>query len=259
MPVRRFHVNDLSPDRVALDEADAAHARKVLRLAAGDAVTLLDGRGGRAVGRIEQVADQVIVRIDERQTIQPPAVALHMATAIPKGSRAEVMVEKLSELGVDRLIPLRTDYSVVDPGAGKLRRFERLAEAAAKQCGRVWRMDVVEPTDFTTLISQADPATTWLTDVPAELHDLQGLDPRRAIIDLMRRQRAGAILVLVGPEGGWSDAERQAARDARWGRWSFAEHVLRVETAALAGAALLAEARYQAGRSPENMPEIHDV
>jgi 16S rRNA (uracil1498-N3)-methyltransferase len=59
----------------------------------------------------------------------------------------------------------------------------------------------------------------------------------------MRQQGTGRILVLVGPEGGWSDAERKAAREAGCGTWTFAEHVLRVETAALAATALLAEAR----------------
>jgi 16S rRNA (uracil1498-N3)-methyltransferase len=135
MTVRRFYCPDLTAPQVELDRDDAQHARKALRLAAGHTVELFDGQGTLATGRIEEMTRRCVVEVAERRSVEPLTPRIDVAVAMPKGSRADVMVEKLSELGADRLIALVTERSVVEPREAKMARFGRMAVESAKQCG----------------------------------------------------------------------------------------------------------------------------
>jgi 16S rRNA (uracil1498-N3)-methyltransferase len=230
MSTHRFYCASLANSTVELDAEQAAHARKSLRLAVGDTVELFDGRGSSASATVTQLKRTLQARITDLRHVDPLAPSLTLATAVPKGPRADTLIDAAAQLGVDVLIPLVTTRSVVDPGEGKQRRFERIALEAAKQCHRDYLMQLEPPTDFAKVLRTADHDTKLIADAPAD-NASPPAPPNFAA--------AKHIIVLIGPEGGWTDEERQFAAAANFRRWSFGPHVMRIETAALAAAAII--------------------
>jgi 16S rRNA (uracil1498-N3)-methyltransferase len=228
MTARRFYCPNLRLGRLALEPDEAQHIRRVLRLAPGDHIHLFDGQGSRATGVIADTTRDVLVDVQTVTQAPPPQPWIDLATAVPKGSRADVLVEKAAELGADRWIPLLTERSVVDPREGKLDRFDRLAVAAAKQCGRDRLMLIDPPTDLKSLLQRAGEwDRLWIADTGESVQILP--------TDLATSQR---VIILIGPEGGWSDAERNAAISSGFSPIRLGPHVLRIETAAMAALAI---------------------
>jgi len=251
MALRRFYLSDLDEPTVQLGEDEARHARKSLRLAEGDRVELFDGGGTVARGTIERLAREMTVRIDERRHDPPPRPRLDLAVAVPKGARADELVESLVQLGADRLVLMRTDRSVVDPRRGKLERLERIAIEAAKQCGRSHLMAVEPTADFDRVIAEADHEVRLMADLPDETANdaadssrpVQNLHPASAQWEwITRLKSASSLLVLVGPEGGWTGRERETAQKAGFEPWRLGPYVMRIETAAAAAAAIVRHA-----------------
>jgi 16S rRNA (uracil1498-N3)-methyltransferase len=233
MSDRRFHHANLDAAQVELDAEQAAHARRSLRLQVGDDVELFDGQGGAAAGRIVQCDRGVRIAIESRRRIARPVPWIDLATAVPKGARADVLVEKASELGADRLTPLICQRSVVEPGENKLERFSRLAIESAKQCGRSHFMAIQPPTPLRAFLAQADHDRRLIADEAA------GRDPGETVQNLLGDLGGVARLaILVGPEGGWSESERIEAKQAGFQPVRLGPNILRVETAALAAVAI---------------------
>ncbi len=230
MAIRRFYCENLSNASVELHPDDAVHARKVLRLAVGHTVHLFDGRGTTAEGTLIELTRRCVVDVTKRNDTPRLLPGVDVAVALPKGSRADVLVEKLSELGADRIIPLITERTVVEPRPAKLERYERMAIESAKQCGRAWLMQVSPPTPFDVMLRDSDHDTRLIAD----MQQLQPTEDQASKLSEAKR-----VLVMVGPEGGWTDNERTAARDAGFTAWCFAPYVLRVETAAIAATACI--------------------
>ena len=214
---------------IALDADQARHARKALRLMAGDAVVLLDGQGHLAYATLRNDDPRsALCTISRIQTVAPTTPLIELATAIPKGPRGDAMINDLAQLGVDRLIPLTTARSVVDPRDHKLHRYARAAAEAAKQSGRAWFMQIQPTSAFADAIAcdadlklVADPYAQPIADLTARLAS------------------ASTVRVIVGPEGGLTDDELAAADQAGFERWRFSPNVLRIETAAAAAVAIL--------------------
>lgn len=247
----RFHTPDLSGDVVTVSGAEARHAASVLRVKAGDEVELFDGQGSEITGIVQTIgAESMIVAVRSRMTKSPePSIActsLILATAIPKGPRADWMVEKCAELGVLELRPIHFERSVVDPGAGKLDRWRRLAVAAAKQCGSATAMTIAEPGTVSTLIAGIGRSACVFglpNAAPGNLADeLQSITNST--------KRFNPVIVVVGPEGGLSSRELIKLMDAGATPVSWARTVLRIETAGVAAAAVFAS--YAAGYAPRN-------
>lgn len=218
----------LSESVVDLDEAESHHAARVLRLRVGDAVTLFDGAGRLAQGVAASVGRRVAVRLSRVEDVPAPAPAIDVAAAVPKGSRADAMVEQLSQLGANRWIPLRTQRSIVDPRDSKLDRFARAAIESAKQCGRAHVMQI---SGTMTL------AELWRLEHDLRLIASPGQQGGGDIAALLRQ--AQRVLILVGPEGGWAEEELNDAALAGCRPWSLGPHILRIETAAAAAAAVV--------------------
>lgn len=221
-----------------LDAEETRHARKVLRLSAGDRIELFDGRGHLADAELMEFLKTragvtTVCRVGETRAVPEVRPRITVASAVPKGPRAEAMVNQLGQLGADVFVAVRCERSVVEPGGGKIERFEKAALAAAKQSGRPWMMRVEAMSDLTAVLAR--PKSVGLV-----------LDPGgSANADLPEALRAAEeVVVLIGPEGGWSDAELAAAQDAGFGRWRINLNTLRIETAAAAAVGLL---RYLAG------------
>lgn len=230
--MRRILLPGLHPGEIDLPPSQAHHVREVLRLGPGDQIEVFDPTGKVANARIiPGTAQGVRVLIEKVDPPVPTAVALTVAAALPKGPRADWMIEKLSELGTDRFIPLQTDRSVVIPkGSGKQQRWMRLAEESAKQCGRnrVMCIDpLVElPQLVQTLAAKASPA--WYLSIAPEA---------RSILQMVAETPA-FLTLLIGPEGGWTPSEIEGFMATGVPAVRLTPTTLRVETAAIAAAAI---------------------
>ena len=223
---RRVHVPALHVGRLSLPADQAHHVRDVLRMAVGDDLELFDAAGGTAAGRVAVMAsDGVAVDVAAVAAAARPAVSLTVAAAVPKGDRADWMVEKLSELGVARFVPLAAERSVVLPGGrNKAERWERLAVESAKQCRRAGVM-VVDP--VTPLAAVLGGPAGWVLSTTGDASPVAAM----AV--------PPELTVLVGPEGGWTAGESDRCAAAGWAAVSLGRTVLRVETAAVAVAAVV--------------------
>ena len=229
----RFFVPDLAEAQgtVALPPSEAHHAAHVLRLGAGAVVELFDGRGTVAAGRLAEVGRRrVTAEVGRTWTVDRPAgPRVHLAFAVPKGSRADWLIEKATELGAASLVPVMFERSVAGKDALSAAKGERWlghAVAAAKQSG----------TDFLPRIGPATRLEAFLQAAAGAL--LLVGDPGEGAVTvpeaLERRRQGEDVWILVGPEGGLADRERDSVRAARAVPVRLGRSVLRIETAALA-------------------------
>jgi len=234
MADRFFSDVPITSDRVALSGAEAHHLIHVLRAAPGVRVVLFDGLGDEFQAVVAQITRRsVALDIESRETIDRELpFDLTLATAMPKGDRQRWLVEKAVELGVTRIVPLRTARSVAQAVDAALARLRRAVVEASKQCGRNRLMQIEAPQDWANYATSADPASLRLLAHPnaGKTLNFGGLSenaPKR-------------ILVAIGPEGGMTDSEVSMAIDAGWMAVDLGPRILRIETAAVALAALAA-------------------
>jgi 16S rRNA (uracil1498-N3)-methyltransferase len=207
------------------------HLTHVLRGRPGDRLTVFDGSGTEAeaeIVRLSKTAASLHLGVRRRDS---PATdrEIVLATAVPKVDRFRWLVEKVTELGVERLIPLQTARSVVSPGALKLDKMRQAVIEACKQSGRNRLMEIEAPTSWRDFVSGSMPTSRAFLADPAgdSIPDLADL-----------RQKRQRVLLIVGPEGGLTEVERHEAMDAGARPVTLGPHILRIETAALAMAAL---------------------
>jgi 16S rRNA (uracil1498-N3)-methyltransferase len=224
----RFYVNSpVQPGTVVLQGPEAHHLRTVCRLRPGDQVCLFNGDGREYPARITALDRRTAtlevlgVEMPEREL----GFRLEAAAPLPKGDRAQFLLEKLTELGVAHFVPLQTVRSVVHPRETKLEKLLRYVIEASKQCGR-------------NCLLQVGPLTTWQEycqrpDLPA----LRVLgDPSGGALPATPGVDAA---FAVGPEGGFTAEEVALARGAGWQLVALGPRILRVETAAIGLAVLL--------------------
>lgn len=230
MPARFYCPDPPHDGRLQLNADESRHLIRVCRLGIGDRIEIFDGRGCVATARVaSDRVPGVEVHLEADWQPEPPApVSLTLASAVPKGDRFDWLIEKATELGVDRLIPINTDRSVVDPRGSKLDRLRRSIIEAAKQCRRARLMVLDDPIEWTGLIAAFPRSLRMLAD-PA------GIPPHR----WPPIPRGGSVVLAVGPEGGFTHEERELARDSGWLTIQYSVNTLRIETAGLAGCAAL--------------------
>ena len=222
----RAHVASLeglvAGEIVSLEAAQAKHLTRVRRLADGAAVVAFDDAGRVAAAVLD--GDSLRLTADPADPARGDGgEALTVYAATPKGSRADWMVEKLSELGAGRLVPLACARGVVEPGAGKLDRWARLARESAKQSRRGGVMSLGPVTPLADALAQvAGTAAVVLTT------ELPGARPFDGV----------ASAVFVGPEGGWTAGELSAFAAANVTPARLSASVLRIETAAICAASV---------------------
>jgi 16S rRNA (uracil1498-N3)-methyltransferase len=220
--LRRVHTPQLQAGAIALDERASKHARDVLRLSEGAEVEVFDDVGNVAVAVIHALRPQVIVHVRSLAPSPQRLPELTIASAIPKGERADWMIEKLSELGVSRFIPLATGRSVVLPeGRNKRQRWLRIATESAKQSRRIGVMKIDELTPLSQAVTQASRPCFHLA--PHAQIPISSVSP---------------AMLLIGPEGGWTDEEVQHFEQADVRPLKLTDTILRIETAAIAAAAV---------------------
>jgi 16S rRNA (uracil1498-N3)-methyltransferase len=230
-----------------LHEADREHALRVLRVAPGERILGLDGRGRAWELEVESVQRRGLkLRPRGSPRTEPPPGSpdaplpwIEVACPLPKAGRAEVMLDRLTQLGLARLVPLRCERSEPQTrGASKGRseRLERAARESLKQCGRLWLPEIAHPEDLEGLLEKSCPRV--LLDPAAEAslsRVLCACGPRSAWT------RAAPLLLIAGPEGGFSPRESAALRASGALPARLAPHVLRIETAVEAALAVAVE------------------
>ena len=209
-------VADLDAPR--LDPADDHHLTRVLRLRHGDALVLGDGAGRWRPARLGDPPEPT-GPIESRSRLAPE---ITVGFALVKGDRPELVVQKLTELGVDRIVPFRAARSVVrwdgERAEKAVTRLRAVARAATQQAHRPWLPEITEVADLAALLQLPDVAVAERTGAPPSL---------------------AHPTVLVGPEGGWTPEERAAAAEVGAPDVVIGDHVLRAETAAVTVGAVL--------------------
>jgi 16S rRNA (uracil1498-N3)-methyltransferase len=227
----RFYVNlPLTTGPFLLDGPEAHHLATVCRLRPGAEVCLFNGDGREYPARVTQVAKRAIAleveRIDEPQRELP--FTLEVAAPLPKGDRAQFMLEKLTELGVTQFVPLHCHYSNTHPRESKRDKLERYVIEASKQCGRNVLMGVGDMVEWAAYCQQ---------DTADEVRIMAHPDQAASLNSVIRA--APTVRIAVGPEGGFTDEEVALASAHGWRPVSLGPRILRVETAALVLASAL--------------------
>ena len=236
MSERRFLVapSDLEEGRATIRGGEHHHLFKVLRLGPGDEVSVFDGAGRGFRGALESVdGTRAVVKLagplDGRIE---PALRVTLMAGILHGERMDWAVEKATEIGVARFLPVTSERGMVKPrtgGWGKPERWRRIALSAAKQSGRLSLPEIPEPVPFDEALrlSGAGPAMRLI------------FHPGATPLLGEARAATGEAHLLVGPEGGWSDGEVLRARAAGFAPAGLGPLTLRAETAVAAAAALV--------------------
>lgn len=217
--------------QVTLVDAEAHHLLHVLRAQVGDQVVVFDGMGCEFAARVAQLSRrQVELEILSREEVSRElGLTLVVAVPLPKGDRQRWLVEKLTELGVARLVPLVTEHSIARPEAAALDRLRRAVIEASKQCGRNRLLEIADAQTATQLFAQPASAELRIIAHPAESSGIE-----------LPRASSATIELAVGPEGGWTDEEVATARRGGWQPVGLGPAILRSETAAMALAARFA-------------------
>ena len=219
--------------RVALTGSAARHLTRVLRLRPGQALTLFNGGGGEYAATIEAVhGEKVEVAVGEAQAIERESpLILTLAQGVSRGERMDLVVQKATELGASRIVPLLTERSVVrlsaPQAARKLEHWRAIAIAACEQSGRNRLPKVLSLLPLADFLGQAGSGSRLL------------LSPTGAIRIQDVPAPISSVTVLIGPEGGLADAEQSAALAAGFTAVRLGPRILRTETAAIAALTVL--------------------
>lgn len=249
---RRFTVE---PERIGDDEAvlEGALARqiaKVLRLKAGDAITLLDGCGNVYSAKLTSVTldSSRAAILGRRFCPNEPVLRVVLASCIPKSDRMELIVQKCTELGISEIALVRSERTITrfdQAGeAKKLQRWRKIAAEAAEQCGRSKAPELRGVLSFEELVKTASDydlaIVAWEEETQRPLRDV-----------LRDRDDVKSVLLIIGPEGGLTEREVELAKAAGAVSVSLGCRVLRTDTAAIATCAVVMyEMEWPAGIRP---------
>lgn len=228
---RRYYVPDLriGGGPLSLPDAEAQHAVRVMRVQVGEEIELFDGKGHESKGIV------TAIRRNECECETTPALSvsrepsamIHLGIALPKPDRARELLERLTELGVCSVTPLVAERSQRPPSDSLIERLQRTVIEACKQSGRNQLLNI--------------HPTCSATDFFASLHSGTKLiaHTAKASVTLSTMNRAETVVAAVGPEGGWTDQEYEGADSHQFHPLSLGPRIYRIETAAVAIAAVL--------------------
>ena len=241
--MRRFFIEDINEDskEVRIDGPEFTHLKKVLRLGEGDALSVFDGRGLELHGRVVSIGRAgALVSIDSRvEGTAESQTKVVLLQGLLKGVKPGFVVQKATELGVSSLCFYGGGRAVPGPQgdrvAGRIKRWKRVAIEAAKQCGR----SVVPGVGYSTDLSGAISALGGLDGFLKLLPHVPGLDEGGGGVVSLKEALGGplkdkGVAILVGPEGGFTDAELETAVQAGFRPVGLGPRTLRAETAAVA-------------------------
>lgn len=212
-------------DTITLQGAEARHVAGSRRLKIGDGICLFDGCGtvGRAtIENIDRRGKTIVAKVEERQVVPAPIPSIELACALPKGERLAVLLDMTTQLGMAAFRPLECERSVVKSGPAARTRWQRICAEACKQSHRPRLPTIHSPATLSQVLADTDGCNIWVAD------------PTGVKIAAMKAQRAsGRLLLMVGPEGGFSENELAHLLRAGGQMINLGESILRIETAAI--------------------------
>ncbi len=233
MSRRRFFVD---PPRAGLSELrgeEARHLTRVLRVEPGQKFEISDNRSVYLAEIAEARGERVVFRILESIETPPLGVHITLCTALFKFDRFEWAVEKATELGVARILPVeatRTEKGLFEASRKRSERWQRIARESAQQSRRAHLPEILAAVRFPAALATEAAYRYFLDEATAP--------PLRSVLPA-ERNSTDTIAVLIGPEGGWTDAERTQASTAGWTAASLGPTILRAETAAVAALSVI--------------------
>ena len=239
MSRRRFFApqNAFHNQAVTLVGDEARHLRDVLRLKVGDEAYIFNGEGQEFRCTVSQLKrDLAILEVCEEVDPSKPESPLNLtlAVALLKGEKFDLVVQKATELGITKIVPVKTRYADIRlrdalDTQKRMDRWQRIAMEAAKQCGRAKVPSISIPATFDSLVAE-DSEAEKLMFSERDGHSLQ---------EALATETTEAIVILVGSEGGWSDEEIKTAKDCGWKIVTLGGRVMRAETGAITATVLV--------------------
>ncbi len=232
--MNRFHAPFFIDEKssFALDRVQSRHLRNVLRLKPGDEIKVFDGKGNEFLCLVQEFESQksrVFVRVlkqTESASVES-ALDFSLAITILKGAKFDLVIQKATELGVSKLIPLlsiRSDIKLKNTEK-KLERWRKIIIESSKQCGRAKLMQICEPTEFNDFIESAEGTNILFSEKSGG--------------SFKSIEASNKITAVVGPEGGWDDSEIEFAKKNDFQIVTFGGRILRAETAAISVTSIL--------------------
>jgi 16S rRNA (uracil1498-N3)-methyltransferase len=229
---RLFIERDLDGDSLALDERETHYLAHVLRLQRGDRLVAFNGRGTErqaSVATLQRRGAELALE-DTLAAIAEPALELTLLQALPKSDAMDLIVQKATELGTHTIAPVYSDFSIVkldaERAARRVEHWRRIAQSACEQSGR----------HRPPVIRTPEALAAALAELPDDARRV-ALDPS-AVVPFAAAARPTRLVVAIGPEGGFSDADQRRLDGAAFERASLGPRILRAETAAFAVAAI---------------------
>ncbi len=232
MTRRRWIADEVSGSHAVLTGAHAEHLSRVLRVRIGQEFDIVaDGVVRR--GRVSRVDEgRVEFELGGAVPASTPSIAVTLALSIFKFDRMEWAIEKCTELGAARIVPViarRTEPHLALAAVKRVERWQRIAREAAEQSRRSSPPEISQPMKFKDALMLAGTARIVLAEV----------EEKTMLKDALRGESSGDIVLAFGPEGGWTDSELQSFRDAGWTSASLGGTILRAETAAIVALAVV--------------------
>jgi 16S rRNA (uracil1498-N3)-methyltransferase len=238
--MHRFHLppEECRAGLLSLTGSQAHHAADVLRLKTGESVIVLDGAGGELLCRVGAVTRKnVALEVERRSSEPPPSCRVTLAQAIPKGKLLEAIIQKATELGVWRIVPLLSERVATrlegEASEHKAEKWQQTAVEAIKQCGQRWLPRVEPPVTLPAWLARGDKFDlTIVGSLQDDRRPLRSWFPDPA-------HPPQTVCVWIGPEGDFSPAEMQAIKKAGARPVTLGPLVLRCETAAVSALSII--------------------
>ncbi|MCP4117357.1 MAG: 16S rRNA (uracil(1498)-N(3))-methyltransferase [Desulfobacteraceae bacterium] len=238
--MHRFYITTeaISGNEATITGQDAKHLATVLRLKPGDRVELVDGKGTKATAELQSVTPGLasLSIVDKSEAESESPVHITIAQGMLKDKKMDMLIRHLTELGICEWQPFFSSRSIPKPDAKRLKsrmeRWNRISREALKQCGRSMVPVIGEPLRFTDLLARAtefDERIAFWENATAPIGGIQHQD----------RPAVKRIIVLIGPEGGFSKDEIEEAKKNGFNSFSLGPRILRAETASITSAALV--------------------
>jgi 16S rRNA (uracil1498-N3)-methyltransferase len=235
---RRFFVDKISGDRAELTGDDAQHLARVLRAEAGQRYEISDNHRAYLAEISAIAAQRITFRILDPIPAEAPSLEIVLFAALIKFDRFEWLIEKATELGVARIVPViaeRSEKGLGSAAAKRIERWKKIVREASQQARRVCMPEIMLPETFEAAVSHTS-AHRYFLDEQSGPDSLARTLQSEAV-----RTLEYAAAILTGPEGGWTDRERALAGGEGWKPVSLGPRILRAETAAIAALAILSQ------------------
>ena len=238
--MRRFFIDpsELLKEKPVIEGQDAHHITSVFRLKPGDQILLVDGTGFEYMARLVSLSkNQVFVAVMEKYAVLTESPAkISVGQGYLKDKKMDMLIRHLTEIGITRWIPVLTEYAIPQPFTKKndarVERWRSIAREAVKQCGRTLVPEIISPVSFAEAVKSNGDADLKIIFYENEARPLD------KTLSLKAAPPSG-ILVLFGPEGGFSTKEVELAIAAGFVTASLGPRILRAETASIAACALI--------------------